>query len=74
MWVRREWAGALAGRRSPACRPPPIKHSHSPSLLRLPRPQMHGLGNAAYWTIQYAWFFTLNFLFTWILIIFGRRV
>ncbi|EFN57407.1 hypothetical protein CHLNCDRAFT_30336 [Chlorella variabilis] len=36
--------------------------------------KMHGLGDAAYWAIQYCWFFVINFTFTWILIGFGSLI
>jgi hypothetical protein len=36
--------------------------------------KMHGLGDAAYWAIQYCWFFALNLAFSWILIGFGSAV
>lgn len=36
--------------------------------------KMHGLGDVAYWAIQYCWFFVVNFVFVWILIIFGSGI
>jgi hypothetical protein len=36
--------------------------------------KMHGLGDWAYWTIQYCWFFALQFVFTWVLILFGSGI
>lgn len=36
--------------------------------------KMHGLGDWAYWTIQYCWFFALQLVFTWVLILFGSAI
>ncbi|RMZ55176.1 hypothetical protein APUTEX25_005454, partial [Auxenochlorella protothecoides] len=36
--------------------------------------KMHGLGDGAYWIIQYVWFFILNFLYSMVLIGIGTAV
>ena len=36
--------------------------------------KMHGLGDAAYWTIQYGWYFLVNTIYVWILIGFGSAI
>eukprot|EP00887_Chlorella_sp_A99_P004767 scaffold4.g4767.t1 len=36
--------------------------------------KMHGLGDAAYWLIMYAWFFAAAYLYTWILIGIGSAI
>ncbi|GAB4824041.1 hypothetical protein N2152v2_011087 [Parachlorella kessleri] len=36
--------------------------------------KMHGLGDAAYWAIQYAWFLAFNFVYTWVFIGFGSAI
>jgi ABC-type multidrug transport system ATPase subunit len=36
--------------------------------------KMHGLGDGAYWTIQYSWFLLVNFLYSWVLIGFGSAI
>uniref|UniRef100_A0A1D2A8G4 ABC transporter domain-containing protein n=1 Tax=Auxenochlorella protothecoides TaxID=3075 RepID=A0A1D2A8G4_AUXPR len=36
--------------------------------------KMHGLGDGAYWLIQYTWFFIMNFLFSMILVGMGWAV
>lgn len=36
--------------------------------------KMHGLGDAAYWTIQYLWYFVINYVYVWILIGIGSAI
>lgn len=36
--------------------------------------KMHGLGDAAYWAIQYLWYFLINMIYVWILIGFGSGI
>lgn len=36
--------------------------------------KMHGLGDAAYWAIQYLWYFLINMVYVWILIGFGSAI
>lgn len=36
--------------------------------------KMHGLGDTAYWAIQYLWYFAINFIYTWILIGIGSAI
>jgi hypothetical protein len=36
--------------------------------------KMHGLGDGAYWAIQYAWYFALNLAYTWVLIGVGSAI
>lgn len=36
--------------------------------------KMHGLGDVAYWTIQFLWYFILNFIYVWILIGSGSAI
>lgn len=36
--------------------------------------KMHGLGDGAYWAIQYTWFFAINFVYVWVLIGFGSLI
>ena len=36
--------------------------------------KMHGLGDGAYWAIQYTWYFVLNFAYTWVLIGAGSAI
>lgn len=36
--------------------------------------KMHGLGDRAYWSIQYVWFFLINFVYSWVLIGFGSLI
>ncbi|KAL4523256.1 hypothetical protein Ndes2437B_g00384 [Nannochloris sp. 'desiccata'] len=36
--------------------------------------KMHGLGDAAYWAIQYVWYFLVNMVYVWILIGVGSAI
>jgi ABC-type multidrug transport system ATPase subunit len=36
--------------------------------------KMHGLGDAAYWAIQYLWYFLVNMVYVWILIGVGSAI
>jgi ABC-type multidrug transport system ATPase subunit len=36
--------------------------------------KMHGLGDAAYWAIQYLWYFLVNMIYVWILIGVGSAI
>lgn len=36
--------------------------------------KMHGLSDAAYWLIMYSWYFTVNLIYTWILIGVGSAI
>lgn len=36
--------------------------------------KMHGLGDVAYWAIQYIWYFIMNYIYVWILIGVGTAI
>lgn len=36
--------------------------------------KMHGLGDGVYWSVQYMWYFVMNFIYVWILIGIGSAI